>query len=246
MKAILPALAIAVAMTFTSAHGAEQTWIHPDQMNGDRVETQDQATQQDVAAETTAQEALAQPATEEVATPEVQEASITAVPNADVWLSPQQLNPNRSTDLDSQQTDSGNGSQSASSETSPAVTSEQRLKAKIDRVAKEMGVPPALARAVVHVESRFNPRVTGRAGEIGLMQIKLQTARGMGYSGSRQALYDPETNIRYGMKYLAKAYELAGGDLCGTILRYNAGHYARRMSAGPQRYCNRVRQIMGA
>jgi hypothetical protein len=62
------------------------------------------------------------------------------------------------------------------------------------------------------------------------MQIKPATARGIGFSGNAQALYDPETNIRYGMKYLAQAQQLAGGDLCGTILRYNAGHGARRMN----------------
>ena len=112
--------------------------------------------------------------------------------------------------------------------------------------ARAHGVPVALAQAVVHVESRYNPRATGKVGEVGLMQLKLQTARGMGYKGSRAALYHPETNIKYGMKYLAKAYELAGGDTCGTILRYNAGHYAKRMSAGPRRYCNKVKALIKA
>jgi soluble lytic murein transglycosylase-like protein len=98
--------------------------------------------------------------------------------------------------------------------------------------------------AVVRVESNYNPRARGRAGEVGLMQIKPSTARAMGYSGSIKALYDPETNLRWGMKYLAGAYERAGGTTCGTILRYNAGHYAKRMNPVSARYCGRVRAYL--
>jgi len=116
----------------------------------------------------------------------------------------------------------------------------------VTRYAKEYGVPVALAHAVVTVESNFRPHVTGRAGEIGLMQIKPATARMMGYSGSAKGLYDPETNIKYGMKYLAKAHELGGGDTCGTILRYNAGHAARRMNKISAAYCSKVKRVIGS
>ena len=73
------------------------------------------------------------------------------------------------------------------------------------------GVPVELADAVVRYESNYNPHVTGRAGEIGLMQIKLQTARGLGYHGTRSQLYEPATNIVWVMKYLGQAARLAGG-----------------------------------
>ncbi len=76
------------------------------------------------------------------------------------------------------------------------------------------------------------------------MQIKLQTARAMGYRGSRQGLYDPETNIKYGMLYLAGAHKLGGGSTCGTILKYQGGHYAKRMQASTKQYCSRVQQLM--
>jgi soluble lytic murein transglycosylase-like protein len=115
----------------------------------------------------------------------------------------------------------------------------------ITRYATQHGVPVQLAKAVVRIESNFKPNARGRAGEIGLMQIKPATARGIGFTGNAQALYDPETNIRYGMKYLAKAHQLAGGDLCGTILRYNAGHGARRMNPISANYCRKVQRIMG-
>ncbi|MDN2580580.1 transglycosylase SLT domain-containing protein [Aquibium sp. ELW1220] len=120
------------------------------------------------------------------------------------------------------------------------------LPAIVTRYAKEYGVPVALAHAVVTVESNFRPHVTGRAGEIGLMQIKPATARMMGYSGSAKGLYDPETNVKYGMKYLAKAHELGGGDTCGTILRYNAGHAAKRMNRISSAYCTKVKRVIGS
>ena len=120
------------------------------------------------------------------------------------------------------------------------------LPAIVTRYAKAYGVPVALAHAVVTVESNFRPHVTGRAGEIGLMQIKPATARMMGYSGSAKGLYDPETNIKYGMKYLAKAHELGGGDTCGTILRYNAGHAAKRMNPVSSAYCTKVKRVIGS
>ncbi len=114
----------------------------------------------------------------------------------------------------------------------------------ITKHAQKHGVPVALARAVVRIESNFRPNARGRAGEIGLMQIKPATARMMGYSGGAKGLYDPETNIRWGMKYLAKAHKLGGGDTCGTILRYNAGHGAKRMNKISAAYCTKVKRHM--
>ena len=114
----------------------------------------------------------------------------------------------------------------------------------IAKYAAQHGVPYRLARAVVQVESSFRAGVTGGAGEIGLMQIKLATARGMGYKGSRKQLYNPATNLYWGMKYLGKAHRLAGGSTCGTILKYNAGHGAKSMNPISRRYCNRVSRII--
>lgn len=116
----------------------------------------------------------------------------------------------------------------------------------IRKAAAKHGVPVQIAKAVVEIESNFNPRARGRAGEVGLMQIKPATARGIGYRGSTKALYDPETNIEWGMKYLAGAHQKANGDLCGTILRYNAGHYAKRMNPVSRRYCSKVKRIMAS
>ena len=119
------------------------------------------------------------------------------------------------------------------------------LSSLIATKATAHGVPAQLANAVVRVESNFKAGVTGRAGEVGLMQIKYQTARGLGYTGSRAALYDPATNLEWGMRYLAGAHKLAGGSLCGTLAKYQGGHGARGTRTS-HNYCGRVRTVMAA
>jgi soluble lytic murein transglycosylase-like protein len=115
----------------------------------------------------------------------------------------------------------------------------------IAKYAASYGVPVSLAHAVIQVESNYRVNAKGSAGEIGLMQIKPSTARMMGYSGSAQGLFHPETNIKFGMKYLAKAQELGGGTTCGTILKYNAGHGAKRMNPVSSAYCVKVKRFLG-
>jgi soluble lytic murein transglycosylase-like protein len=114
----------------------------------------------------------------------------------------------------------------------------------VARYAAEYGVPVSLAHAVITVESNYRPNVRGSAGEIGLMQIKPSTARYMGYTGSAKGLFDPEINIKFGMKYLAKAHRLGGGTTCGTILKYNAGHAAKRMNPVSKAYCGKVQRLL--
>ncbi len=120
----------------------------------------------------------------------------------------------------------------------------RKYDALIRRHARANGIPYALARAVVQVESGFRAGARGKAGEVGLMQVRSRTARGMGYRGSVRGLYKPETNIKYGMRYLGKAYRLGGRSTCGAILKYNAGHGAKRMNPISRRYCNKVRRII--
>ncbi|EHK55971.1 lytic transglycosylase domain-containing protein [Allomesorhizobium alhagi] len=115
----------------------------------------------------------------------------------------------------------------------------------IAKYAASYGVPVSLAHAVIQVESNYRPDAKGSAGEIGLMQIKPATARMMGYEGSTQGLFHPETNIKYGMKYLAKAQKVGDGTTCGTILKYNAGHAAKRMNPVSSAYCVKVKRFLG-
>jgi soluble lytic murein transglycosylase-like protein len=115
----------------------------------------------------------------------------------------------------------------------------------IARHAAANGVPYKLADAVVRIESRYQPHVSN-GGALGLMQIKPGTARGVGFAGSSGELYGAETNIRFGMKYLAQVYRQSGGDLCGTVMRYQSGAYASHMNAANRAYCARARAIMAS
>ena len=90
--------------------------------------------------------------------------------------------------------------------------------------ARANGVPEALVHRVIMRESRYQPHLVGRGGTIGLMQIKLATARGVGYTGDAAGLRDPNTNLTYAVKYLAGAYRAANGDHARAV-RYFAGGY---------------------
>ncbi|MFC4172457.1 lytic transglycosylase domain-containing protein [Microvirga sp. GCM10011540] len=116
----------------------------------------------------------------------------------------------------------------------------------VAREAERRGLPMAVADAVVMVESAYDPSVTGTVGELGLMQVRPGTAAMLGFVGSREALADPATNIRYGVEYLAQAWRLAGGDLCRTLMKYRAGHGEDRMTPRSVEYCRRARLHLAA
>ena len=87
-------------------------------------------------------------------------------------------------------------------------------------------------------ESRYRANAMGRGGASGLMQIKLATARAMGYTGSAAGLLDPETNLTYGVKYLAGAYRTAGGNhgARSRLLRERLLYAAKRQRATTNAY----------
>ncbi|AGF74725.1 hypothetical protein BAnh1_08490 [Bartonella australis AUST/NH1] len=118
--------------------------------------------------------------------------------------------------------------------------------ALIKKIANKYKVPVSLAHAVISVESNYKARAKGSAGEIGLMQIKPSTARGLGFSGPVRDLYNPAINLEYGMRYLAQARQLSGGNTCRTILKYNAGHAAKKMNPISARYCEKVKMYLAS
>jgi soluble lytic murein transglycosylase-like protein len=126
------------------------------------------------------------------------------------------------------------------------VAANSNILALIDRYAAANGIPAAFARAIVRIESNFNPRATGSQGEVGLMQIKYQTARGIGFTGTREQLYDPATNLEWGMKYLAMSWKLGGNTPCGAVMKYQGGHGTMRPNAASNAYCAKVRAHMAA
>jgi soluble lytic murein transglycosylase-like protein len=91
--------------------------------------------------------------------------------------------------------------------------------------AKANLVPEDLVHRIIVRESKYQAKLLGSGGAIGLMQIKLATARALGYSGDAEGLRDPATNLKYGIKYLAGAYRAAHGDHDQTVKYYAAGYY---------------------
>ncbi|MCB8821361.1 lytic transglycosylase domain-containing protein [Microvirga rosea] len=118
----------------------------------------------------------------------------------------------------------------------------ESLRPLIERYSSEHSIPYALADAVVRIESRYNP-VVRNGPNMGLTQINFRTAQSLGYAGNAAGLLDAETNLRYGLKYLAQAYKLAGGDTCGTVLRYQFGHRTQTMTRASRVYCAKVKTL---
>ncbi|BAU92363.1 lytic transglycosylase [Methylorubrum populi] len=98
------------------------------------------------------------------------------------------------------------------------------IDALIAEQARANKVPEAFVHRVVKRESNYNARAKGGSA-LGLMQIKHATARGLGYTGDAAGLFDPETNLKYGIAYLAGAYRAAKGDLEQAYRYYNRGYY---------------------
>ncbi len=93
------------------------------------------------------------------------------------------------------------------------------------------GVPESLVRRVIQIESRGNARAVSK-GNFGLMQIRLGTAKAMGYSGGAEGLLDADTNMTYAVKYLAGAYRAAGGNEARAISYYQRGYYYQAKAQG--------------
>jgi soluble lytic murein transglycosylase-like protein len=103
--------------------------------------------------------------------------------------------------------------------------------------AQANGVPASLIHRVIMRESRYNARAVSR-GNYGLMQIRLGTARAMGYSGSAAGLLDPTVNMTYAVRYLAGAYRAAGGDESRAVALYARGYYRQAKTQGFSPYAS--------
>jgi len=114
--------------------------------------------------------------------------------------------------------------------------------AAIDKAASRHNVDPNLVRALVKVESNFNPNAVSRKGAMGLMQLMPQTARQLNVSNP----FNPEENVDAGVRHLKRLLESYGGDVQLSVAAYNAGSGAVARSSGIPRYAetrNYVRRI---
>jgi soluble lytic murein transglycosylase-like protein len=98
------------------------------------------------------------------------------------------------------------------------------LRALIEEYAEAYDVPTDLVQRVVIRESRHTPEAQN-GPYYGLMQILPETARSMGYQGDPNGLLDPETNLRYAVKYLRGAWMVADGSHDAAVSWYARGYY---------------------
>ncbi|MEY4515012.1 MAG: hypothetical protein RLZZ450_7134 [Pseudomonadota bacterium] len=117
-----------------------------------------------------------------------------------------------------------------------------RYDAHLLEAARLYTLPVALLRAVVHVESDFDPKVVSVDGAMGLMQLMPFTADKMGVDDP----FDPRQNILGGARFLRVLANQWKGDLVKTVASYNAGAGAVERYHGvppygeTRRYVNRV------
>ena len=117
----------------------------------------------------------------------------------------------------------------------------------INKAAERHAVDPNLVRALVKVESNFNPNAVSRKGAMGLMQLMPQTARQMKLTNP----FNPEENIDAGVRHLKDLLDSYGGDVRLSLAAYNAGAGAVARSAGiphyaeTRNYVKRITQLYG-
>lgn len=103
-----------------------------------------------------------------------------------------------------------------------ALTDSSQLSAIISEASQTSQVPPELLKAVIAVESRYNPNAVSRKGARGLMQLMPDTARRF----SAGDMLDPRENVLAGAQYLRFLLDMFKGDLELVLAAYNAGEHA--------------------
>jgi soluble lytic murein transglycosylase-like protein len=114
----------------------------------------------------------------------------------------------------------------------------------VQQAATRHSVDPNLVRAIVQVESNFNPQAVSRKGAIGLMQLMPRTAKSLNVSNP----YDPAQNVDAGVRHFKELLDSYGGDLQLSLAAYNAGQTAVHRSGGVPNYSetrNYVKRITG-
>jgi soluble lytic murein transglycosylase-like protein len=111
-----------------------------------------------------------------------------------------------------------------------ARTPSAHYRKQILRAARNYDVDPALIKAIIQVESNYNPRAVSHCGARGLMQLMPATARWLGIEDS----FDPASNIDGGVRYIKHLLEQFDDDVVLALAAYNAGsRHVRRYKGVP-------------
>jgi soluble lytic murein transglycosylase-like protein len=126
--------------------------------------------------------------------------------------------------------------------------SPEQIEAAIEDAAARHNVDPNLVRAVIKVESNFNPHAVSRKGAMGLMQLMPATARELNVSDA----FDPAQNVDAGVRHLRALLNNFGGDARLALAAYNAGQGAVVRQGGvphyaeTQNYVKRITELYGS
>ncbi|MCC7325855.1 MAG: lytic transglycosylase domain-containing protein [Burkholderiales bacterium] len=120
----------------------------------------------------------------------------------------------------------------------------KRFAPLIERYAALHEVDPALVKAMVAVESAYDPDAVSAKGALGLMQVIPETGERYGVTGNAKRsvadqLFDPAINLRVGTRYLSDLLALFDNDIALALAAYNAGenvvrHYENRVPPFPE------------
>lgn len=108
-------------------------------------------------------------------------------------------------------------------------TSMDDLRRIVSRVAEEYNIDEELIRALIQIESSWRHDAVSSRGAMGLMQLMPRTAEMLGVEDA----FDPEQNIRGGVRYLARLTDKYNGDIELALAAYNAGASRVTAAGGP-------------
>ena len=122
----------------------------------------------------------------------------------------------------------GESGDAATSTSANTLMSSEKVNTAIEEAASRHNVDPNLVRAVIKVESNFNPRAVSRKGAMGLMQLMPDTARQLNVAHP----FDTKENVDAGVRHLRSLLDSFGGDVRLSLAAYNAGAKAVQRSNG--------------